>query len=269
MKKKTSIWILLVGTFIGLSSFAGIYYTKYRVIDNNIFYPGEVMEYDVEFGFINAGVGTMVVSDNIHRINGRACYKIDIFGNTTGITDFFMHVDDTWGSYLDTTSIIPHRSYRIIEEGKFRKHEIVYFNQLQKNVKVVDYNYKTQSWKDPVQFDIPFNAHDMVSGYYYLRLLNFDTLKPGDIINLDGFLENEVFNFDIRYVGKDKVKTRLGLINALVLSPIMPENTLFDGENSIRIWISDDRNKVPLKVKASMFLGAVEINIRTYKPGKR
>ena len=63
------------------------------------------------------------------------------------------------------------------------------------------------------------------------------------------------------------MKTKLGTIRAIVLSPIMPENGLFDGENSIKVWISDDQNKVPLKVKAQMFVGAVEVDIQAYNKG--
>ena len=269
MRKRITIFLLLL-TGVGLlSSFINWYNETYRIIDNNTFFPGEVMEYNVEFSFLDAGVARMEISDKLHRINGRPCYKIDVYGHTTGLTDLFMHVKDTWGTYLDTTSIIPHRSYRILEEGKFRKHEIVYYHQLEKKVKVHNYSYKRGYWVEPEEFEIPFNAHDMVSGYYYLRLLDFDTLKPGDIFQLDGFMEDTVYNFNIRYLGKSKLKTDLGVINSLILSPIMPENSLFDGENSIKVWISDDRNKVPLKVKASMFLGAVEINISKYKQGKK
>ena len=47
----------------------------------------------------------------------------------------------------------------------------------------------------------------------------------------------------------------------------MPENSLFDGENSIRVWISDDINKVPLKIKANMFVGAVEVDIESFVKG--
>ncbi|MDH5603373.1 MAG: DUF3108 domain-containing protein [Cyclobacteriaceae bacterium] len=269
MRKKVIIFSMLAAGVMGLSSFINWYKETYRVIDNNIFFPGEVMEYKVEFSFLDAGVARMVIADKLQKINGRSCYKIDVFGHTTGITDFFMHVKDTWGTFLDSTSIMPHRSYRILEEGKYKKHEIVYYNQLGKKAEVHNYSYKRGYWVEPEEFEIPHYVHDMVSGYYYLRLLDFDSLDEGDIVQLDGFLEDTVYNFKIRYLGKGKLKTDLGEINSLILSPIMPENSLFDGENSIKVWISDDRNKVPLKVKASMFLGAVEVNISSYKQGGR
>ena len=45
----------------------------------------------------------------------------------------------------------------------------------------------------------------------------------------------------------------------------MPSNGLFDGENAIKLWLSDDRNRVALKIQAEMFVGAVEIDLKHYQ----
>ncbi|MCX8489897.1 MAG: DUF3108 domain-containing protein, partial [Cyclobacteriaceae bacterium] len=57
------------------------------------------------------------------------------------------------------------------------------------------------------------------------------------------------------YFGKEVVKTDLGKILCHKLIPIMPDNTLFRGENSVTAWISADRNQIPVKVDAKMFVG--------------
>ena len=41
----------------------------------------------------------------------------------------------------------------------------------------------------------------------------------------------------------------------------MPENKLFGGDDPIRLFLSDDKNKIPLKVHASMFVGSVQVDI--------
>jgi len=58
-----------------------------------------------------------------------------------------------------------------------------------------------------------------------------------------------------------------GHYDALVMSPVMPDNKMFDGENSIKVWLSDDQYKIPLKIKAKMFVGAVEVDIIEYQKG--
>ena len=68
-------------------------------------------------------------------------------------------------------------------------------------------------------------------------------------------------------IGREKLRTKLGRLDAMVFVPIMPKNKLFDGEESIKVWISDDKLKIPLKIEAEMFIGSVEVDIKEYKPG--
>jgi hypothetical protein len=240
---------------------------SYRVVKNTSFRQGEVIDYKVHYGFVHAAEGQMVISENIYEINGRKCYKIDVFGKTIGMFDLFLRIRDNWGTYLDTAAIIPQKFFQEIEEGKYRKHEIIDFDHDNKKVDVHNYHFRDKLWKPIQSFEIPKYAQDLVSGYYYLRTVDFSKLKNGDIIPIKAFFDDEVYDFKIRYLGLEDVKTKIGNIHAILISPIMPENGLFDGENSIKVWISNDRNKVPLKIKAEMFIGAVEIDIQSYKQG--
>ena len=252
------IWILVGGMLLSSAVREG-----YRSIPNGSFDTGEIIEYKVHYGFMNAAEALMVIDDELHTVNGRPCYKIDVYGKSTGMFDLFLRIRDNWGTYLDTASIIPQKSYRKIEEGKYRKHEVVDFYHMQERVEVN--NFKKGEWKPVEHYEIDRYTQDMVSGYYFLRTVDFDQLEIGEVIEMKGFFDDETYDFEIRFLGREEVKTKLGKIRSLVLSPIMPENSLFDGENSIQVWISDDANKVPLKVKAEMFVGAVEIDILSYQ----
>ena len=232
------------------------------------FSQGEMIKYKVHYGFVNAGEAIMKVDESLKTINGKNCYQVLVEGNSIGMFDFFLPIRDQWGTYIDTSSNVPQKFFMKIAEGKYRKHEIVDFLHQKRKVNVKKYHVKDEYWKPIETFEIPENAQDIVSGYYYVRTLNFDKMKEGDVISINVFFEDEVFDFRIRYVGIDKVKTKLGSYEAIVLSPIMPKNSLFDGENSIRIWLSNDSKKIPLKVKASMFVGAVEVDIHEYEAGK-
>lgn len=258
---RIAIFILLSFTVFGQDPETNVY----RNVRNSSFEPGEVIKYKVHYGFINAAEGEMVISDKLFDINNRPCYKIDVFGKSVGMFDLFLRIRDNWGTYVDTASIVTQKFYRIIEEGKYRKHEIVDFDQNKNVASVRTYNKKKKIWRPIERFDIPTNVQDMVSGYYFLRTYDFKSLNEGDIINIDAFFDDEVYDFQIRYIGTETIKTKLGKIRSLVLAPIMPENGLFKGEDSIKVWISNDANKVPLKIKAEMFVGSVEIDITEYK----
>src|SRR5690606_33816164 len=102
--------------------------TGLRSVVNNSFTTGEELKYRVHYGFINAGTATMKIDNKIHMINGRPTYKVDVFGKSTGVFDVFTKIRDNWGAYIDTAAILPHRGYRNIEEGKYRKYEVTDFD---------------------------------------------------------------------------------------------------------------------------------------------
>jgi hypothetical protein len=236
----------------------------YKPIKNSSFTTGEKLEFRIHYGFLNAAVATMTISDNVYFINDRPCYKVDIHGKSVGLLDLMTRINNNYGSYIDTLAIVPHKFYRYIEEGRYRHNEVVDFDHIHDQAttnKLDRKNIETVEVKNQM---VPDNIQDLVSGFYYIRTLNFKKYKPGDIISINSFYNGDVYDFKIRYIGKEEIKTKLGTFNTLVLSPIMPENKLFDGENSVKVWISDDNNKIPIKVKAEMFVGAVEIDLKNY-----
>ena len=248
--------LLLVAFGFGFSAFESR--DTMRRLDNDSFTSGEKLDYVVHYGLINAAEATIDVDKDIQYINNRPCYKVNVFGKTTGSFDFFLKVRDTWRSYIDTTSIVPQRFHRNIEEGKYKKKENITFDHY-KNLDVVEDKKETNTYK------VPDNVQDIVSGVYYLRTLNYDNRKVGEQIKIQGFFDDEIFDFTVTYRGKTTVETKAGDIRAIKLIPKMPKNKLFDGEDAIAVYLSDDQNKIPVLIQAEMFVGSVKINLHKYK----
>lgn len=243
---------------------------KYRKIKNDCFKKGEHIEYLVHYGPINAGVAEVDVDPKHYLLNDRICYRVDVSGKTVGAAGVITKVNDVWRTYIDTSAFVPHRFYRDIEEGNYRRKEITDFNPLNNTalMKYVQYNVKSADKKKKGEkkvSNIPDYVQDMVSGYYYLRTINFDELKEDEVIVLKGILEDELYDFKIRYKGREETKTKFGKINAHRLVPIMPKNGLFSGESSIRFWVSDDRNRIPVRIEADLFIGKVVIEVKDYR----
>lgn len=231
---------------------------NYREVTNTSFGAGEKLAYRVHYGFINAAEAEIEVGRAIVKVNNRPCYKVNVSGKTVGAFDLVSRVRDTWRSYIDTSAILPQMFYQKIEENKYRKEETVTFN----HGSDVAYAEKKGEKKS---FRVPNNIHDVISGYYFLRTLNFENIKVGNVVEVPTFFADEVYPMRVKYGGKGVVKTRFGKINVIKLNPILPENKLFKGENSIRIWVSDDENKVPVKVEVDLWIGAIEMDLQTYK----
>ena len=260
MKKLLPLLVIL----IVLSGFTSGDSDVYPVVPHDSFVRGERLEYKVNFGIFAIGSAEMIIRDNFYRINHRDCYKIDVYGKTTGMVDWVAKVDDHWGAYVDSAALVPHISYRNIKEGNYRKNEIIRFDHRTNLIEAKVIDKKTGDFKEPNYYAAPENIRDMLAGYLYLRTIDFSKMKKGEIFTVKGFFEDTFYELDVKYKGKDKIKTKAGKFHAIKLAPIMPNNELFDGEDSIVAWISDDKNKIPLKVEAKMFIGSTSVELSGY-----
>lgn len=236
---------------------------RMRSIPNESFSTGEVLKYKVHYGPITAAEAVIDISPNIHRINARPCYRATVYGKTTNSFDFFIRIRDTWQSYIDTAAIVPHRSFRNIEEGNYRKKETVDFDHYG-NTAFVEKKKKSKA-KETGNYKIPDNVQDIVSSFYYLRTIDYNNLRPGEKITVQGFFDEENFNMKVVYGGRETVTTKAGDFRAIKLVPEMPNNDMFKGKNAITVYLSDDKNKIPVMIKAEMFVGSLKVDLYDYK----
>ena len=238
----------------------------YPEVNQESFAPGEALIYKASFGFFRVGEAKVVIDERVRAIEDRPAYKVDIYGRTTGMVDWVAQVDDHWGAYVDTTALLPHLSYRNIKEGDYRKNEITRFNHSDGVIERLTLDQKTGKYKSPEVYRFQQeDLRDIVAGYLYLRTVDFSDRVPGDVIRINGFLEDTIYPLDFEFIGRERLKTKAGSFNALRLRPLMPEGGIFDGKKSVTMWLSDDENKIPLRVEAKMFVGNASFEITEFQ----
>lgn len=248
--------------------FSGFVMTRQKAVPvtRNISYgTGEELEYRVNFAFFTVGRAVTRVDKNLHAINDRICYKVDAYGETSDWISIVTKVNDNWGAYVDTASLVTQQAYRKLKEGKYQRDELVTFDQQNNKVEVKVRNKDTGKFEPPKVYDVPPNATDLVGGFLFLRIVDFTKVHLGDTITISGFLENASYNLKVIYTGKEVVSTRIGKIPCIRIRPIMPKNSLFDGENSVQAWISDDLNRIPVKMQAKMFIGNTGLELVSFR----
>ena len=143
-------------------------------VKNDSFLTGEKLSYRLHYGWITAGEATLNISPYLKNIKGKKCYDFKINGRTTGAFASVIRIEDQWRSLVDTTTLHPIQFSRHIEEaGYFLKEKVDFDNDSTAKV--------TWEKRDKVKkydnFEVPLNVHDIVSGYYYLRNVNFSSMK--------------------------------------------------------------------------------------------
>ena len=229
------------------------------------FQPGEEVEMKATIGFIKAAEAQFKVSNIIYSLKDHPSYRLDLFARTTGIFDFISSVRDNWGSYYDTAQLVPHQFYRYIKEGRFRKNEILYFDHQQDSVKVAKLHKETRKPEKMEKHAVVGNVQDMLSAYYYLRCIDFDQLDVGTIITINTFFDDKEQPFRVKFLGREVLKTRLGRVKALIFVPIKEKDKLFKENNTLRVWLSDDLNKIPLKLQAKIYVGYLRVEVNKVK----
>lgn len=258
------VFFSLVLVFV-LSAFMGKRPADFTPIKNTSFGKGEVLNYTVNFGIFTVGKATTVIENKTFVKNARPCYKIDAYGETLGFVSWITKVNDQWGAYIDTAALVTHISYRKIKEGRYRKDELITYNHDKDEAEVKELDQKTGLYKESKFYPTPDNVRDLVGGFMYLRVIDFKKYKVGDTLAVSGFFEDSAYNFRIIYAGKEVAETSIGRIPSHKLIPIMPDNKLFDGENSITCYISDDGNQIPVKIYAKMFIGSTGVELSGFK----
>jgi hypothetical protein len=263
MKTKYSLTIVLI-LVIGVTAFQFDDYLGSRHTHQPItFAPGEQLKFRLHYGFITAGEAYMDIEPAIGSYEDKPVYKVNVLGKSTGAFDVFIRIRNTYRSYIDTSTLNPLMFYRNVEEGSYRRQESTYFDREKKIAKV--------EIRDPGKlvetkiYEVKPNVQDLISGYFFLRNVDFNSISPGTVVGVDAFFEDKSYDFKVRYLGKETIRTPVGKVRAIKMVPVMPDNQLFKGGESIKVWISDDQNRVPLKVKAEMLVGAVEVELISYK----
>lgn len=228
---------------------------KFRRIDNKAFKPGEKLTYRLHYGIIDAGEAVLEVQESKQTISGRKLLHMVGTGRSKGTFDFFFKVRDKYETYMDAEGVFPWMFIRRVNEGGYK----------------INQNYKFYQHKNKVdngqgkEFDTPANIQDMLSAFYFARTIDFSKAKKGDIFTVTTFVDNEIFPLKIKYAGIDKLKLGKKTYSCLKFHPVVQKGRIFKAEEDLSVWISNDRNKVPMMAKAKILVGSIKMELTEYQ----
>jgi hypothetical protein len=231
-----------------------------RVIEQTSFTTGEHIEYRVHYGFVNAAEAIVDVDDKFQTANGKPCYKVNIVARTVGMTDWFTKVRDVWTSYIDSALILPQLFYQKKQEGEYKNEQRIVFNHNANTAK----QYDIDDDNEKKSYNVPDNVQDVVSGYYFLRTIDFSKMDVGSSVPVTFFFEGEIYNMRLKYRGKEVMKTKFGKVNTFKITPQLPKNNFFQDEESVKLWVTDDANKIPVKAEVQLKIGAITLDLRKF-----
>jgi hypothetical protein len=248
-----------VTALILLTLFQGLYAQPLRQHPNQAFGNNEHLTYRVYYnsmftGNVTAGEATISVKETKQKMFDRPVWHIVGEGKSKGAFNWFYKVRDRFESYVDKEALIPYLFVRRTREGNYRKDDDVYFFHDQKLA-------VSRTARKPV----PENVQDFVSALFFMRTLNLNDFRADSSYHLNFFLDDSVYVSKILYRGTEVITTSLGKLRCLKFAPMMATGEVFANAYPIAVWVTDDKNHLPVLVEAKVIVGSVKMELIEYK----
>jgi hypothetical protein len=226
---------------------------EFRTIENKAFKEGEKLTFDLNYGFVTAGIAVMEIS-RIKKISGRNAYHVNFEVNSVPSFDMFYKVRDRYESYIDVEGLFPWRFEQHIREGGYTRDFSAFFDQRKGKAKTSEGEY-----------EIPPYVNDIVSAFYFARTFDYSNMKENDLFHLQNFYKDKVYDLDVKYLGKETIEVPAGKFDCIIVEPLVKEGGLFKHEGNIIVWLTDDDLKLPVKVRTKIIIGYVEAKLTDYE----
>jgi hypothetical protein len=250
MNNKLKILLIL---FFGTCVVSVAAQNELRKINNEAFRPGEILRFRIHYGIIDAGEAILEVKDEIQNFGGRDCYHVVGSGNSVGAFNWFFKVRDRYESVVDKEAILPWLFIRRVNEGGYIINQNVSFNHFTDSAK-----------SEKKTIAIPDNTQDLISSFYYARTLDFTNAKEGDIFNITGYLDDGTFPMNLKFIGRETIESKKGKFRCVKLRPMLQEGRVFKDKEDMTIWVSDDKNKIPIRVQTDVLVGSIKMDLVDY-----
>lgn len=233
--------------------------TDFRSTENDAFQRGEFLKYRVFYDswityWMTAGYGTIEIGSQPVMISGRPTYHIAMEGKSANVFNVFFKVRDKYETFMDEEGLMPLKFIRYTREGGYKKDDTVFFDHQ---------NLKATSMRK--EKEITRYVQDIVSAFYYVRTWDFDTAEVGDSWLLDFYLDDSLYHSEIMFTGREKIKTDFGQVQCMKFKPRMAVGEVFADPYPMEMWVTDDKNKVPVLMKSAVFIGSVKIELIDYR----
>jgi hypothetical protein len=211
------------------------------------FKPGEQLNFNFFLGAVPqpVGVGSFLVRARAKYFN-RDGLLLTANLQTSGAGQTLFPVSDQFSSYVDASTVLPFRTELTLQEGKRRNRFIV----------SADQNGGSALFDDGTRVEVPVGTHDLLSVFYALR--SFD-LTPGKRTAVSLLINKRPRLLFITALRRGTIQLGSQQIAAVELA--LATNDPDGDRMALRLWVSADKRRLPLRLTAQTPLGPVRADL--------
>lgn len=211
----------------------------------------EEFVYEIRYGWIKIG--------EAHLMHQRreTTVSLDVLAYTTGIINWIARLKDSVHTEIDGKTFKPRYSFMNRSEGKYQRKQKDQFDFEKDTVYISVFETKAEKHERTISesYHLRDSTFDMLSSYMYLRSQPWEVFNQGDSVMLNMFYEDEYYPFGVEYVGLEDIDTEFGTKTCHKAYILFPISGTFPEKYMVKVWVSADERKLPLRVEAKMKFG--------------
>ncbi len=227
---------------------------------NPVPWAGEKLKFEISWAFITAGEAEL----NFNKIvdaDGIPAYTVEALAKSYSVIDAVFKVRDINMSWIAAEGFRSLGYWQSVREGRYNRDEWIKFDYKDNSFKTYkkDKHGKITSWDNNFKGSAVF---DMLSSLYYVRTLRLPlkTTVFFDIVN-----RNRQYPLKVEVLRKETVKTAAGKFDCIVVEPMISGEGIFVSKGkSLKVWLTDDEYKMPVKMTVEVFIGSVSAELVKY-----
>jgi hypothetical protein len=186
------------------------------------------------------------------QVRGRSRYfdhdgiYFSVNAQTTNAMARIFVARDQIESYVDPKALFPFRTVMNLSEGQRRLNQTLNLNQEAGNA----------TSQAGVKIEIPVGTHDYVSFFYAVRTFNL-ALNRRSVVSM--LVENQPKTLTVTSQKRETIQLGERAVPAIALS-ITTDDPEPD-KYQLRIWISDDQRRLPLRISCATQLGPLRADL--------
>jgi len=199
--------------------------------------------------------------------NQKQAFKSSLRFRSSSFFDKIFKIRDTLDAYATISDLKPLYHVRSVNEGNYSFKEEITINDRQPSYTEAKIK-RIKGGKLTVDtlMRIQNAGYDLLNIFLFARSLDYSKMKLNDSYNISLFLGKNKLNVVVRYEGQSVLeKSKTLKYKTLLLSVDVADEVFVESTRAMHIWISDDENHVPLKLRANLKIGAAEAYLVSYK----
>ena len=224
------------------------------------FGPGERLGMRISYAHMLGGRAQLAVEAD----EGRPSWRFVATARSEGFFAwlFRFRVDDRTVAEWDPATGCSLGIEKHLREGKAERDQKVVIDPATGRAEVEDKKVAQKV------FELQPCVLDVLSAFFVARVRGVPEKEP---LRLPVFDNGKSYVLEVRFVGRERLDLPKPLgkkVPTVIVEPVLAEGTgLFVKEGRLKIWLTDDARRIPVRMRAKVAIGSVSADLESYTPG--